>query len=69
MEIHPVILAALYGLAGFGWWAACSENEREWVAPLVYAVFWPLTAFVALAWCLLMAGARTFERLTARGGR
>ena len=42
MEIHPLVLTALYGLAAFGWWAACSENEGDGVAPFFYALFWPL---------------------------
>lgn len=69
MEIHPLVLIALYGLAAFGWWAACSENEGDGIAPIVYGLFWPLTATVALLWCLAVAGVRTFQRLTSNRGR
>tara|TARA_R100001086_G_scaffold217725_1_gene134206 strand:- start:335 stop:550 length:216 start_codon:yes stop_codon:yes gene_type:complete len=70
MEIHPLILAALYGLAGFGWWAACDSDPNEGIAAVIYAVFWPITAIIALVWCLAVAGLRAWQRAVARrGGR
>jgi len=66
---YLVACAVLYGLAGFGWFAACCDRESDHVPALVYGTFWPITAVIAVAWCLAMAGLRTWERLMAGQGR